>query len=97
MTAYQVDADAVLHATHTARTTIDRLHHDVSSLTHTLNTLSSVWTGQAAAAFAEVYSSWQATHHHVESQLSELANALAQAGQHYQDMEAANVALFRRS
>jgi WXG100 family type VII secretion target len=96
MTRYQVDADAVTHATHTARATIDRLHHDVASLTNTLHTLSSVWTGQAANAFGEVYAGWQATHHSVETQLVEITNALAQAGQHYQDMEAANVALFRR-
>lgn len=96
MTRYQVDADAVLSATHTARSTIDRLHQDVTSLTHTLHTLSGVWTGAAAAAFTDVYGAWRVTHGQVETQLTEITAALSQAGQHYLDMEATNVALFRR-
>lgn len=93
---YQVDVDAVNHASAQARATIDRLHQDVASLTHTLHTLSTVWTGAAAAAFTDLYSAWHATQVDLETQLSTITGALGQAGQHYLDMEASNVALFRR-
>jgi early secretory antigenic target protein ESAT-6 len=96
MTRYQVDTDAVQAATHTARHTIDRLHQDVATLTTTLHTLSGVWTGMAASAFTDVYQAWRTTHAHVEAQLAEITTALTQAGQHYQDMEVTNAALFRR-
>jgi early secretory antigenic target protein ESAT-6 len=96
MTRYQVDVDAVTHASALARATIDRLHQDVASLTHTLQTLSTVWTGAAAGAFTDLYSSWHVTQNQLEIQLADITSALSQAGQHYQDMEIANVALFRR-
>lgn len=96
MTSYRVDSEAVLSATTQATQTIDRIHQDVSSLTATLQSLSGVWAGQAATAFQEVYSSWQHTQATVETHLHELARALGQAGTHYQDMEIANTALFRR-
>jgi early secretory antigenic target protein ESAT-6 len=96
MTTYHVDVDAVTHASNQARATIDRLHHDVASLTHTLQTLSGVWTGAASAAFTDLYSAWHTTQKQLETQLADITSALAQAGQHYLDMETANVALFRR-
>jgi len=96
MTRYQVDVDAVTHASAQARATIDRLHQDVSSLTHTLQTLGGVWTGAASAAFTELYSAWHITQNQLETQLADITAALAQAGQHYRDMETANAALFRR-
>jgi 6 kDa early secretory antigenic target len=96
MTRYQVDVEAVGHASSQARATIDRLHQDVATLTHTLQTLSSVWTGAASAAFTDVYSAWHITQNQLETQLADITSALTQAGQHYQDMEQANVALFRR-
>jgi WXG100 family type VII secretion target len=96
MTRYQVDTDAVLAATQTARHTIERLHQDVATLTGTLQTLSGVWTGAAAGAFTDLYATWRATHAQVETHLADITAALTQAGQHYQDMEMANAALFRR-
>jgi early secretory antigenic target protein ESAT-6 len=96
MTRYQVDVDAVSQASAQARATIDRLHQDVASLTQTLQTLSTTWTGAASAAFTDLYSSWHVTQNQLETQLADITSALAQAGQHYQDMESANVALFRR-
>ncbi len=96
MTRYQVDVDAVNQASTQAKATIDRLHHDVASLTHTLQTLAGVWTGAASAAFTDLYSAWHITHNQLETQLADITSALTQAGQHYHDMETANVALFRR-
>jgi WXG100 family type VII secretion target len=96
MTTYRVDSTAVLPATTQATQTIDRIHQDVSTLTAALQSLSGVWTGSAATAFQEVYSSWRTTQATVEAHLQELATALGQAGTHYQDMEIANTALFRR-
>jgi len=96
MTRYHVDVDAVAHASTQARATIDRLHQDVASLTLTLQTLGSVWTGAASTAFADLYSSWHITQNQLETQLADITSALSQAGQHYQDMESTNVALFRR-
>ena len=96
MTRYQVDVDAVNQASAQARATIDRLHQDVASLTHTLQTLSSVWTGAASAAFTDLYSAWHLTQNQLEAQLADITSALSQAGAHYHDMETANVALFRR-
>ena len=96
MTRYQVDVEAVSQASTQARATIDRLHQDVASLTHTLQTLSGVWTGAASQAFTDLYSAWHITQNQLETQLADITSALAQAGAHYQDMETANVALFRR-
>jgi early secretory antigenic target protein ESAT-6 len=96
MTRYQVDVEAVTHASAQAKATIDRLHQDVASLTHTLHTLGSVWTGAASAAFTDLYSAWHITQNQLETQLADITSALVQAGQHYHDMETANVALFRR-
>ena len=96
MTRYQVDVEAVTQASNQARATIDRLHQDVATLTHTLQTLSGVWTGAASAAFTDLYSGWHVTQKQLEAQLADITSALAQAGVHYQDMETANVALFRR-
>lgn len=96
MTRYQVDADAVLAATHTARTTISRIHSDVAMLSQSLHALQGSWTGLAAHAFQELYASWRATQEQVETHLEDIAAALTTAATHYEEMEQANLALFRR-
>jgi 6 kDa early secretory antigenic target len=96
MTRYQVDADAVLAATHTARTTISRINSDVAMLSQSLQALQASWTGMASHAFQEVYSSWRVTQAQVETHLEQIAVALTTAATHYEEMEHANLALFRR-
>jgi WXG100 family type VII secretion target len=54
------------------------------------------WTGQAASAFQAVVADWTATQRRVEESLQLLNTGLAQAGQHYAEIELQNARLFAR-
>jgi 6 kDa early secretory antigenic target len=96
MTSYQVDSDAVMTTTGAARASISRIQSEVSGLGGQLTGLQSTWTGQASAAFQSAVMDWRSTQQRVEEVLTALAHALAQAGQQYADIEAANTRLFAR-
>jgi len=96
MTRYQVDSDAVLSATGAVRASIARIQAEVAGLHGQLTNLQGSWTGQAATAFAGVVTDWKATQQRVEESLAAINHALAQAGQQYADIEAANARLFVR-
>lgn len=87
MTRFQVDADAVFHASSAIRSTISRIQSEVGGL-------HSSWSGQAATAFQSVVTQWQATQQRVEENLAAINQALNQAGQHYTEIEAQNARLF---
>lgn len=96
MTSYQVDSEAVLSTTATARASIGRIQAEVAGLLAQLTGLEGSWTGQAAAAFQGAVSEWRATQRHVEESAEGLNLALSQAGQQYAEVEHANARLFSR-
>jgi WXG100 family type VII secretion target len=96
MATYQVDSEQVLRAAQATHTTIARLHSEVATLNAHLQSLSSCWTGPAATSFSAVHTQWHTTQLRVEENLASLSQALGSAGRHYQEMEAANQALFSR-
>jgi WXG100 family type VII secretion target len=96
MTAYQVDSDAVLTTTGAVRASIGRIQSEVSGLSGQLTGLQGTWTGQASTAFQAVVSEWRTTQVRVEEVLASINQALAQAGQQYAEIEAANARLFAR-
>lgn len=96
MASYQVDSDAVMTTTGAARASIGRIQSEVSGLGGQLTGLQSTWNGPAAIAFQSAVADWRSTQQRVEEVLTALAHALAQAGQTYADIEAANTRLFAR-
>ncbi|TFD80270.1 WXG100 family type VII secretion target [Cryobacterium sp. Sr8] len=96
MTSYQVDSEAVLSTTATARASIARIQAEVAGLLAQLTGLEGSWTGQAAAAFQGAVADWRATQRHVEESAEGLNLALSQAGRQYADVEQANARLFSR-
>jgi WXG100 family type VII secretion target len=96
MTRYQVDSDAVAAATGTVRAAMSRIQGEVSGLHGQLVGLQGSWTGQAAVGFQTVVTDWKTTQQRVEESLAAISVALDQAARQYADVEAANVALFRR-
>ena len=96
MTTYQVDSDAVLTATGAVRASIGRIQSEVSGLSGQLTGLQGTWSGQAANAFQGAITEWHGTQLRVEEALGAINHALAQAGQQYAEIEAANTRLFAR-
>ena len=96
MTQFQVDSDAVLQATTAVQATISRIQTEVGGLQGQLNSLESVWTGQAATAFQAIVAEWRATQIRVEEGLASINSALTLAGTQYADIEQSNARLFLR-
>jgi early secretory antigenic target protein ESAT-6 len=96
MTRYQIDSEAVAAATVSVQAAASRIQSDVTGLHSRLVELQGSWTGQAAAAFQTVVTDWTATQRRVEESLQLLTTALAQAGQHYAEIELQNARLFAR-
>lgn len=96
MTRYQIDSEAVASATTAVQAAASRIQADVSGLHSQLLALQGSWTGQAAAAFQSVVADWTATQRRVEESLQTLNAGLAQAGQHYSEIELQNARLFMR-
>ena len=96
MTRYQIDSEAVLAATTSVQAAASRIQADVSGLHAQLVQLQGSWTGQASAAFQTVVADWTATQRRVEESLQLLNAGLAQAGQHYAEIELQNARLFVR-
>lgn len=94
VTRYTVDSDQVMLAASAARASITRLQGEVQALNSQLRALQSSWSGPAASAFTSVHAAWHATQVGVEHNLQNLSDALAYAGRHYEEMEAANTRLF---
>lgn len=96
MTRYQVDSEAVVAATSSARATVARIQAEVTGLHGQLTSLQGSWTGQAASAFQGVVSDWHAVQQRVEESLTAISHALGIAAQQYAEIEASNARLFLR-
>ena len=96
MTRYQVDSEAVIAATSSARASVARIQAEVSGLHGQLTSLQGSWTGQAATAFQSVVSDWRAVQQRVEESLTGINHALGIAAQQYAEIEASNARLFLR-
>ncbi len=96
MTRYQVDSEAVLSTTVTARASMGRIQSEVAALISLLTALEGTWSGQAASAFQAAVADWRATQDQVAQCAEALGQALSQAGQQYAEIEQANVRLFSR-
>ena len=96
MTRYQIDSEAVSAATSSVQAAASRIQADVSGLHSQLVQLQGSWTGQASAAFQTVVADWTQTQRRVEESLQLLNAGLAQAGQHYAEIELQNARLFAR-
>ena len=96
MTRYQIDSEAVSAATSSVQAAASRIQADVIGLHSQLLHLQGSWTGQASAAFQTVVADWTATQRRVEESLQLLNAGLAQAGQHYAEIEQQNARLFTR-
>ena len=96
MTRYQVDSEAVIAATSSARASVGRIQAEVGTLYSQLTSLEGSWTGQAASAFQAIVTDWRATQQRVEESLAGISHALGQAGQQYAEIEQANARLFAR-
>ena len=96
MTQFTVDSEAVASATAGARSSVAAIQSEVEGLHRQLGALQGSWTGPAASAFQLVVDDWRVTQARVEQSLHSITVALAQAGQQYADVEAANAGLFGR-
>jgi 6 kDa early secretory antigenic target len=96
MTRFQVDSDAILGATNSARASVGRLQGEVATLTGQLTALQGSWQGTAAAAFQALVSEWMTTQQRIEQNLAAITEALGSAGHHYAEIEHANARLFLR-
>jgi early secretory antigenic target protein ESAT-6 len=96
MTQFQVDSDALISTTATARATMSRIQAEVAALLGQLTGLEGSWTGQASAQFQAAVAAWRSTQQHVEQSAEVLNQALGQAGQQYAEVEQANARLFVR-
>jgi WXG100 family type VII secretion target len=95
MAVFSVDPDQVFAATAAMHGTIERLQTESSALLAQLTNLQSSWTGVAAGMFQGTVDQWRTTQHQVEESLAQINAALDAAGRQYQDVEQANMSLFR--
>jgi early secretory antigenic target protein ESAT-6 len=96
MTRYQVDSEAVLSTTVSARAAMGRIQAEVATLVGQLAALEGTWSGQAATAFQAAVGDWRATQNQVAQSAEALGQALSQAGRQYEEIEQANARLFSR-
>ncbi len=95
MTAFTVDTDAVLIATHAARGTADRLQAESAAMMSQLLQLQSSWTGSAAASFQACAEQWRTAQAQVEQALASIGTALGNAATQYAEAEQFSASLFR--
>lgn len=96
MTRYQVDSEAVITATTTARASIGRFQAEAAALQSSLTGLQGTWSGAAATAFQGLLGEWTSAYQRVEQALAAMTEALAHAGQGYAEVEQQAARLFLR-
>lgn len=96
MSAFHVDAEAVLQTATAASATASRISADTAGLLSQLSGLQATWTGAAAIAFQDTLSQWRATQQLVETSLAGIQQALAAAATQYVEVEQANLRMFMR-
>lgn len=95
MAVYSVDSDAVLTATTTMRSTIERVQSENQAMLSQLTQLQATWTGSASVAFQGIVDQWRAAQRHVDDVLGGINVALGVAGRQYADAEQSTMGLFR--
>ena len=94
MTQFQVDSDAVAHATTTVQASVHRIQGEVAALRSQLLDLQASWSGPAATAFQSTVDAWHQTQLRIEENLSSMSASLGAAARHYAEMEVATARLF---
>jgi len=96
MSRYEVDSAQVAQASAAIQGSAGQISAEVDRMTRHLLDLQSSWKGQAATSFQHVVVDWRATQERVRTGLEEIQQALAAAGQHYQQAEEAAARMFAR-
>jgi 6 kDa early secretory antigenic target len=97
MSRYEVDSAQVAQASAAVRASAGQISVEVDRMTRHLLDLQSSWKGQAATSFQQVVVvDWRATQERVRTSLDEIQQALAAAGQNYQQAEEAAARMFAR-
>lgn len=96
MSRYEVDSAQVAQASTAVRASAEQISTEVDRMMRHLIDLQSSWKGQAATSFQHVVVDWRATQERVRSCLDEIQQALAAAGQNYQQAEEAAARMFAR-
>ena len=96
MVQFNVDSGQVAHGALAARQHGDAIRHEVQTMTVLLTNLEGAWSGGASSAFQSVLAEWRIAQQHVETALGSMAQALAGAARQYEDVETANLGMFRR-
>lgn len=96
MSRFEVDSARVEEASTQVRCSVQAITTEVDRMMRHLESLQSVWRGQAATGFAEVSAQWRATQQQVRDSLESIQIALSEAGRQYAETETATARLFAR-
>ena len=96
MSRYEVDSAQVAQASTAVRASAEQISTEVDRMMRHLVDLQASWKGQAATSFQHVVVDWRATQERVRASLDEIQQALAAAGQNYQQAEDAAARMFAR-
>jgi early secretory antigenic target protein ESAT-6 len=96
MSRYEVDSAQVAQASTAVRASAEQISTEVDRMMRHLVDLQASWKGQAATSFQHVVVDWRATQERVRTSLDEIQQALAAAGQNYQQAEDAAARMFAR-
>lgn len=96
MGRFEVDSARVAQAASAAGASVGALRTETAALMRHLTDLQGSWTGQAAAAFADVLADWSLTQVRVEQSLDGITAALGSAAQAYADAEQQATRMFLR-
>lgn len=91
---YEVDSAEVAQAAGRMRTTIATLETEVGSMMGQLTALQGSWTGAASSAFATLAQEWKATQAQVETNLTNITEALDRVATEYESVEGFAVQTF---
>jgi len=94
MSVFQVNSEAITTASAGVRASIGSIAGEVAQMNGRLLELQQSWTGAAANAFGATMEQWRSAERSLEQALESINSSLASAGQTYQDVEQANMALF---
>ncbi|MDO5080469.1 WXG100 family type VII secretion target [Buchananella hordeovulneris] len=94
---YEVDSVEVTQTAVRMRATIAAVEAEVSSMMGQLTALQSSWSGAASSAFAALAQEWKATQTQVETNLTNITEALDQVASEYASVEDLAVQTFSGS
>lgn len=94
MTYISVDSELVAQSAPLIQATAERIRGEISGMHAQLTSLSSAWQGVAANSFQELIERWRLAASGLETQLNEIASAVALAADQYREIELVNQRLF---